>query len=115
MTWPQRRRISIERRERNSRNLTQGAAVGLEPRHGPHTLDRCDTPMMKPAFFMPGTTTTQRALSIRSWVPKGLSGVAASDRLGGRHHDSNEPTSRRRDRLCHRRFSVLIRGVHVTA
>src|ERR1700676_4838560 len=35
-------RLSIEHRERNPRNLTQGAAVRLEPRHSPHALDRCD-------------------------------------------------------------------------
>ena len=33
--------LSIEYRERNTRNLTQGAAVRLESCHSPHALDRC--------------------------------------------------------------------------
>ena len=36
------RPLSIDHRERDPRNLTEGPAVRLEPSHGPHALDRRD-------------------------------------------------------------------------
>src|ERR1700681_3051847 len=34
--------LPIEYSQGDPRNLPEGAAVRLEPRHGPHALDRCD-------------------------------------------------------------------------
>src|ERR1700687_5089390 len=58
--------LPIEYSQGDPRNLPEGAAVRLEPRHGPHALDRCDKEFRQrariglPSKFAAALPPTQR-------------------------------------------------------